>query len=193
MTKYLIHLQFYSEEEDLFYSRDKKHSLAIPGIGPVIARFENIFKIHLDLIRKKQFRAFLDAIAQSIKYDVEAVLQDFNENVREIGSESLTDELSANFLIGPIRAAIQGREFDACIYEIRKQAVENLGYENGKEIVEDRISDLFSRNDQTVSMLHNLALLKYLTELFGSEETQARVNKIFNDYCLELVVKLSRH
>ena len=192
MTKYLVQLQFYSEEEDLFYSRDKKHSLSIPGIRSVIVAFENVFKINLDLIRKKQFRAFLDAVAQNIPFDVQAVLQSFNENAREIGSQNLTDELSANFLIGPVRAAIQLREFDECIYEIKKHALQLMQTEKKKKIIEDRISELFQRNDTTVSMLHNLALLKYLVKVFGTEETENRVDSIFDQYCESMISKLTK-
>ncbi len=43
MVKYLINLQFYSEEEDVLYSRDKRNKITIPGIGEVIAAFENEF------------------------------------------------------------------------------------------------------------------------------------------------------
>ena len=190
MTKYLVQLQFYSEEEDLLYSRDKKHSLSIPGIHPVVTTFENVFKIHLELIRKKQFRAFLEAVARDIPFDIEMVLQNFNENACEIGSQNLTDELSANFLIGPIRAAIQLREFDECVYEVKKKALQRMKKEDAKELIEERISDLFQRNDSTVSMLHNLALLKYLTKIFGTDESRRRVNSIFNSYCEELISKL---
>ncbi len=51
MVKYLVHLQFYSEEEDVLFSRDKKHRLSIKGIGPVVIAFEEEFKRHIPLIR----------------------------------------------------------------------------------------------------------------------------------------------
>ena len=63
-VKYLIHLQFYSEEEDVLFSRDKKHTLSIPGIAQVVAAFENEFQQHIHLIRKKEYRTFLDLIAK---------------------------------------------------------------------------------------------------------------------------------
>lgn len=191
MVKYLVHLQFYSEEENVLVSRDNKEKLSIPGIGEVVAAFENEFQQHIDLIRKKQYRDFLEAIVRKIPFDVEPVLVDFNRSVRELGSHSLTDELSANFLIGPIRSFLHSREFDACIYEIKMEAIIRVGTNNAKAIVKDRISDLFSRNDSTVSMLHNLALLKYLTFLYGAKETQLRVVRIFDQYCEELATKLS--
>ena len=96
MVKFLIHLQFYSEEEDVLFSRDKKDTLTIPGIGEVVAAFENEFQKNIDLIRKKQFRAFLEAVSKKIDFDVEAILVDFNRQVTELGSHNLTDELSAN-------------------------------------------------------------------------------------------------
>ena len=193
MVKYLIHLQFYSEEEDVLFSRDKKQKLIIPGIGKVVAAFENVFQQHIDLIRKKQFRAFLEAVARKIKFDVEPILIEFNHNVGELGSHNLTDELSANFLIGPIRAFLQSREFEACIYEIKREAIIRIGNEDAKTLVNERISDYFSRNDSTVSMLHNLALLKFITFLFGPKETQLKVVKVFDQYCEELATKLTGH
>jgi len=191
MVKYLIHLQFYSEEEDVLFSRDNKHKLSIPGIGQAITAFESEFQQQIHLIRKKEYRAFLDAIGKRIHFDLEPVLLNFNRSVRELGSHNLTDELSANFLIGPIRSAIQSREFEACTYEIRREAIIRLGTDDAKAIVEDRISDFYSRNDSTVSMLHNLALLKFITSLYGTKETQTRVIRIFDQYCEELASKLS--
>ncbi|MFW9793623.1 MAG: hypothetical protein ACFFEE_04945 [Candidatus Thorarchaeota archaeon] len=192
MVKYLIHLQFYSEEEDVLFSRDKKHRISIEGIGPVISAFEEEFRSRIYLIRTKQFRAFLDGIARVIPYDVESVLLQFNDNVREIGSHNLTDELSANFLIGPIRSALQTQEFEACMYDVKRDAIRRLGTDDAKSVVDQRISDYYSRNDFYVSILHNLALLKLLTSLYGSEEIQDRVALIFEQIRSDLVKKLSR-
>lgn len=192
MVKYLIHLQFYSEEEGVLYSRDKKHRLSIKGIGPVVAAFEEEFKRHLHLIRRKEFHKFLKEVAKNIPFDVESVLLQFNDCVREIGSHNLTDELSANFLIGPIRQSLQIREFEACMYEVKKEAIERLGTNDAKMLVDDRISEFYSTNEFSVAMLHNLALLNLLTSLYGTEETQDRVNLILEQFCEELITKLSK-
>ena len=193
MVKYLIHLQFYSEEEDVIFSRDQKQKLSIPGIGEVVAAFENEFQQHVHLIRKKEYRTFLNAINKKIPFDVESVLVDFNKSVSELGGHNLTDELSANFLIGPIRSFLHSREFDACIYEVKHEAIIRIGTQDAKAIMSDRISDFFSRNDSSVSLLHNLALLKYITFLYGPKETQLRVVRIFDQYCEELASKLSKN
>jgi hypothetical protein len=192
MVKYLVHLQFYSEEEDVLFSRDKKHRLSIKGGGPVVIAFEEEFKRHIHLIRRKEFRAFLKEVAKTIPFDIEPVLLQFNDSVREIGSHNLTDELSANFLIGPIRSALQTREFEACMYDVRRDAIERLGTDNAKTVVDQRISDYYSTNEFSVSMLHNLALMNLLTSIFGSEEVQDRVALILEQFCDELVTKLSR-
>jgi hypothetical protein len=191
MVKYLVHLQFYSEEDNVLFSRDKKDTLSIEGIGPVVSAFEEEFKRHLHLIRKKKYRAFLEAVAEEIPYDVEPVMIEFNDSIRELGSHNLTDELAANFLIGPIRTALQTKEFEACISEAKRAAIERLAKNDAKEVVKERISDFYSRNDPTVSMLHNLVLLRFLTTLYASEETQNRVNGIVGRYCEELATKLS--
>ncbi|MHA2150698.1 MAG: hypothetical protein ACXAAQ_01740 [Candidatus Thorarchaeota archaeon] len=192
MVKYLIHLQFYSEEEDVLFSRDKKHRISIDGIGPVIIAFEEEFRSRINLIRRKEFRKFLDEVARKVPFDVEAVILEFNRSVQEIGSHNLTDELSANFLIGPVRSALQTREFDLCMYDIRRDAIERLGTDDAVTVVDERISDYFSRNEFSVSMLHNIALLRLLTSLYGSTEVQDRVGLIFEQFCEELISKLSK-
>ena len=192
MVKYLIHLQFYSEEEGVLYSRDKKHRISIDGIGPVINAFEEEFQSRIHLIKRKEFRRFLDEVARVIPYDVESVLLEFNRSVKEIGSHNLSDELSANFLIGPIRSALQTKEFDLCMFDIRRDAIRRLGTDDARAIVDERISDFYSRNEFSVSMLHNLALLRMLTNLYGSPEVQDRVGLIFEQFCEELIVKLTK-
>ena len=166
MVKYLIHLQFYSEEEDVIFSRDQRQKLSILGVREVVLAFENEFQQHIHLIRKKEYRAFLNAINRKIPFDVESVLIEFNRNVSELGSQNLTDELSANFLIGPIRSYLQTREFDECIYEIQHEAIIRLDSDEAKALMTARISDFFSRNDSSVSILHTLALLKYITFIY---------------------------
>ncbi len=192
MVKYLVHLQFYSEEEDVLYSRDKKHRLSIQGIGPIITAFEEEFKKHLHLIRRKEFRTFLIEVAKKIPIDIEPILVRFNDSVRELGSHNLTDELSANFLIGPIRQSLQTREFEACMYEVRRKAIQRVRTADAKRIVDERIADFYAKNEFSVAMLHNLALLNLLTEIYGTAETQDRVGLILEQFCNELVTKLSK-
>jgi len=191
MVKYLVHLQFYSEEDDVLFSRDKKNTLSIEGIGPVIAAFEDEFKRNLQSIREKEYRAFLEAVAEEIPFDVESVMLEFNESLRELGSHNLTDELAANFLIGPIRTALQTREFEACIAEVKSYAIERMDTNDAEEVVNARISDFYSRNDSTVSMLHSLVLLRFLTTQYGSDAAKQRVNRTVHQYTDELVAKLS--
>ncbi len=191
MVKYLIHLQFYSEEEDVLFSRDKKHRVSIKGIGPVVTAFENVFTRNIHLIRRKEFRAFLEEVSKTVPFDIEPVLLEFLRSVREIGSHNLSNELAANFLIGPIRSALQTREFELCMYDIRRDAIARVGGDDGKKTVDERISHFYSHNDFLVSMLHNLALLKLLTKIFGTEEVQDSVGMVFEQFCQDLTRKLS--
>lgn len=192
MVKYLVHLQFYSEEEDVLFSRDKKHRLSIKGAGSVVRAFEEVFTHNLHLIRRKEFRAFLEEVAKTVPFDVEPVLLDFIKSVREIGSHNLSDELAASFLIGPVRSALQTKEFDECMYVIRRDAIRQIGTADAEMTVDCRIADYYSRNEFSVSMLHNLALLRLLTFIFGSHEIQDSVEIICEQFSSELIRKLSR-
>ena len=78
------------------------------------------------------------------------------------------------------------------MYEIRRDAIQRVGTDDAKIVVDERISDYYSTNEFSVSMLHNLALLRLLTSLYGSEEVQDRVGLILEQFCEELVIKLSK-
>ena len=191
MVKYLVHLQFYSEEDDVLYSRDKKDTISIEGIAPIVAAFEEQFRRHLNLIRSKEYKSFLEAVAEELPFDVESVMLKFNDSVRELGSHNLTDELAANFLIGPIRTALQTKEFVACMDRIKRDAIQRMDIDDARQIVNERLLDLYSRNDSTVSMLHNLTLLRFLASLYAKEATQDRVDRMVGLYCDKLFAKLS--
>ncbi len=121
MVKYLVHLQFYSEEEDVIFSRDKKTRIHVPGAKQVVTAFEEFLKQHIDLIREGKYLKYLERVAETIPIRTTEVEWEFQSNVREIGEEGLSDELAANFLIGPIRSTIQAKEFEVLMEPVKRE------------------------------------------------------------------------
>jgi hypothetical protein len=190
MVEYLVHLQFYSEEQDILYSRDKKTTLSIPGIGPVISAFVKDLKKPLEHIRAGEYDKYLVAIAERLPIEIEQVKQEFNVNTSEFPEGQLTSELAANFLIGPIRSGFQTKHFEETIRGIKVKALRMT--KDPVQLVEGRLSDLYCTNDQTVSLLYNLTFLQFLTSIYGTDEVRNRVDLLVQEHCQNLVRKIMR-
>ncbi|MGY5852092.1 MAG: hypothetical protein RTU92_00835, partial [Candidatus Thorarchaeota archaeon] len=104
MVKYLVYLQFYSDEEDILFSRDKKVQVSIPGIGPVIDAFVTEFMRPIHLISSGEYRLYLVELAKTLPFDIDEIEQEFNRSMGELPPAEHRIELIANFLIGPIRS-----------------------------------------------------------------------------------------
>ncbi|UCH04187.1 MAG: hypothetical protein JSW05_11505 [Candidatus Thorarchaeota archaeon] len=190
MVKYLVHLQFYSEEEDVIFSRDKKVRIHVPGAKLVVHAFEEFLKQSIGLIREGQYLEYLERVAETLPIRTTEVEWEFQNNVRELGEEGLTDELAANFLIGPIRSTIQAREFEVLMERVKREARRRLPEPLEDTTIEKRLAELYSVNDPTVSLLYNLALLRLLTSIFGGTDLVNRVEHLVQQHSDELICKL---
>ncbi|UCE09244.1 MAG: hypothetical protein JSW61_09715 [Candidatus Thorarchaeota archaeon] len=191
MVKYLVHLQFYSEEEGALYSRDKKHKLTVPGIAQVIDGFVRDLTKPILLVQSKEYRSYLEAIALKLPIDVDDIEREFQDSLSELPADQLTDELAANFLIGPIRSSLQSREFESCIEQVRSDAEERLQGVDAATTIKARLYDLYSKNDGTVSLLYNLSLLRLLASIYGNRSIFTEIDLLVKSHCDELVDKLS--
>jgi hypothetical protein len=191
MVKYLVHLQFYSEEEGVLYSRDKRLTLKIPGIAQVVDGFVRDLTRPIGLVQEKEYRSYLETVAQKIPIDVDKIEHEFVSSVKELPSDQLTDELAANFLIGPIRSILQTREFESCIQQVVHDAEESLKTPDAGATVKGHLSNLYSINDDSVSLLYNLSLLRYLASIYGDRTIFTEVDQLVKKHCEDLVTKLS--
>ncbi|MHA2379471.1 MAG: hypothetical protein ACXADS_09335 [Candidatus Thorarchaeota archaeon] len=190
MVKYLVHLQFYSEEEDVIFSRDKKVSIHVPEAKLVVQAFEEYLKQHIDLIREGRYVEYLERVAETLPIRTTEVEWEFQKNVREIGVEGLSDELAANFLIGPIRSTIQTREFEVLMERVKREARRRLAEPLADTTIDQRLAELYSANDQTVALLYNLTFLRALTSIFGDSDLYERVDCLVQQRCDDLIAKL---
>ncbi|MFX0044286.1 MAG: hypothetical protein ACFE8Z_00420 [Candidatus Hermodarchaeota archaeon] len=190
MVKYLVHLQFYSEEEDVVFSRDKKVRIHVPEAKFVVHAFEQYLKQHIELIRKGHYMEYLDKVAEVLPIRTTEVEWEFQKNYRELGQEALTEELTANFLIGPIRSTIQSREFEVLMEQVKREARRRLPEPLEDTTIEERLGDLYSANDPTVALLYNLSLLRLLASLFGTLSHHEKINQLVQNHCEELIAKL---
>jgi hypothetical protein len=190
MVTYLIHLQFYDEAEDIIYSRDKKVKVSIPGSKSVIQAFVNELLKHLHLLKASQYRSYLEEISKKLAIDIDKILQEFQASIEILPEHELTIEMIANFLIGPIRSELHAKEFDELMRKASTDAENKLVGDNVKERVESRKLELFSINDENVSLLYNLVVLRLLASIFGTQEVFDRIDTSVQEYYKKLVAKL---
>lgn len=190
MAKYLVHQQFYSEEDDTIVSRDKQVRVSIPGAREIVSSFVEEFLDGIDLIPKKEYRKYLIKRAETLPIDAEKIEREFLSTISQLDESGKSDMLIANFLIGSIRTALQKAEFEKCIVEVKIKLEKKLGSETNHHI-QERLEYLYSTSDPTVSLLHNLSLLRLLSAIYGTSKMFDHISHLVREHCKTLVVKLT--
>lgn len=187
MVKYLVHLQFYSEEGELLFSRDKKSSIHIPGISSIVSAFVSELLRPINHVRAGEYRMYLNEVSKVIPLNIDAIETEFNGNISQLPENQLTPELIVNFLVGPIRSSLQNHEFGILMTRILETAANKLRTGGSEEVIENRIKELYSRNEESVALLYNLVFLRFLIKIYGDDDLYDRVNDLVNNYQEQLV------
>ena len=187
MVTYLVHLQFYSEEREVLFSRDKKSNLHIPGIGPVISAFVSELLRPIEHIRAGEYRLYLTELSRVLPFDIDTIETDFNKSISQLPENQRSPELIVNFLVGPIRSTIQNHEFEKVMGQILETSIGKLGVKDAKEVIGTRIEELYSRNEENVAILYSLVFLRFIVSIYGSDDLFHTVNVIVNKYSENLV------
>lgn len=190
MVKYLVHLQFYSEEEGILFSRDKKVRVALPEAKSVVLAFEEDLKRHLHLIEAGAYSQYLEKVAEILPIRSTEVEWEFQKNIRELGENGLTTELATNFLVGPIRSTLQSREFEVFMDRLKREIRRRLTEPLQEMTLNGLLSELYSTNDESISILYNLVFLRLLTTVYGSHSLLEKVESLISHYSEEVATKL---
>ena len=190
MVTYLVHLQFYDEEEDILYSRDKKVKLKIPGIKPVIQTFVSELIKPLDYLKSKNYRGYIDEIAKILPLNVDEIESEVHSSIEILPEYELTTEMVANFTIGPIRSALHKIEFENCMNQVIQKTEKRLEQEYSREIIQRHLEEYYSINDENVSLLYNLVLVRLLASKFGTKDLVKRIDGLIDEQSSQLVEKL---
>lgn len=192
MVTYLVHLQFYDEEENILYSRDKKSKVSIPGIKAVIQSFVDELINHLDYLKSGNYREYIDEMAKILPINADMIEQEVLSSLEILPENELTIEMIANFTIGPIRSALHKSEFETCMNRVVQEAEKQHTSADSKEIIRDRLSEFYSINDENVSLLYNLVVIRLLASIYGNDDVLNRIERLINKHCTRLVEKLTK-
>ncbi|NHJ13442.1 MAG: hypothetical protein EAX95_07180 [Candidatus Thorarchaeota archaeon] len=191
MVKYLVHLQFYSEEEGILFSRDKKVRIPLPEARSVILAFEDDLKRHLHLIETGAYSQYLEKVAEVLPIRSTEVEWEFQKNIRELGESGLSAELATNFLVGPIRSTLQSREFEVFIDRLKREVRRRLTGPLQETTLDGLLAELYSTNDESISILYNLVFLRLLITIYGDSAILETVESLISRYSEEVATKLT--
>ncbi len=192
MVKYLVHQQFYSEDEGVIYSRDKSVQMRVPGAKQAIESFIDSLMQPIDYLKSGSYRKYLEHVKESIPFDVDKVEAKFAKSVKDLDQEERSLEIIANFLVGAIRSDIQTEAFESQMSSIRKIAVSKLETDNPEQIITERLSNLYAMSNSDISMLYSLALLEKLVKNYGDRKNCEFIGHLISLRQKEIVSVLLR-
>ena len=187
MVEYLVSLQFYSDDDEFIYSRDKKYRIHILGIRPSVQSFISQLVSPINLIRQSRYREYLEQIRETLEFDIDEVWGEFKDNISDLSDHDLSMELVVNFLVGPIRSNIQQREFNRLIENLKSSLLLDLDDSASKSKIQSALEDAFARNDESVSMLYSLSFLRYIVTEFGNDDILEDTERRISSYILILI------
>jgi len=190
-VKYLVHLQFYSEEDGVLFSRDKKVRVQLPEAKPVVLAFEEELTKHLPLIKERSYTQYIEQVGKNLPIRPTEVEWEFQKNIRELGQGGLNDELATNFLVGPIRSTLQTKEFEVFMDRLKREVRRRLVSPLTESTVDGMLAKLYSTSDESVSILYNLVFLRLLTKIYGDAATLEKIESLISKYSEEIILKLT--
>ncbi len=190
VARLLVQQQFYDEKENVVYGRTKEVKIHVSGVNPVLAALLTEIMNPISLLQAKNYSAYLTELSKILTFNARRVMQGFYKALGNIDREDLTDHIAATFLIGEILAGIRENEFKNTIEEVKFLIRERYHLPDAR--IDEKLSFLQSTNDETVSLLANLALLRMLALAFGSPDFGKQVSAIVQNYVNVLIEKLTK-
>jgi hypothetical protein len=191
LAKALVYQQFYDEKEQVIYGRTKSVKVHIPGVGEVVDKFVNEFTAPIELLQNKQYMQYLNQIAANLPIDTINVERKFREAIEKVGDQESAEIFAATYLIGEVLASLRDSEFNNLMEDAKQEAKQRRNFPGSSAIITSRLQQFSAQNDNTVSLLYNLALLRILTIVYGSGEIATTVDKLVRKHLRALVDKIA--
>jgi hypothetical protein len=188
VAKLLVQQQFFDETENVIYGRTKDVKIQISGAKPVITALLHEIMGPISLLQEKNYTAYLTEVSKILTFNMKRVMQGFYKALENVEREDLTDHIAATFLIGELLTSIRETEFKNVIEEVKFLIRERCTLPDAR--IDEKLAQLYSSNDETVSLLNNLAMLRMLALAFGSPDFGKLVSGLVQQYMQALIEKL---
>ncbi len=190
VARLLVQQQFYDEKENVVYGRTKNVKIHVLGVDPILAALLNEIMSPIALLQAKNYSAYLTELSKILTFNSRRVMQGFYKALENVDREDLTDHIAATFLIGELLSGIRENEYKNLMDEVKFLIRERHHLQDA--CIDEKLSFLNSINDETVSLLNNLALLRMLALAFGSPDFGKQCSALVQNYVNVLIEKLTK-
>ncbi len=190
IAKLLVQQQFFDENENVVYGRTKNVKVHVSGVQPVITALLTEIMGPISLLQEKNYSAYLNELSKILTFNTKRVMQGFYKALENVEKEDLTDHIATTFLIGEILTGIRETEFKNIIEEIKFLIRGRCSLSDA--CIDQTLAQLYSTNDETVSLLYNLAMLRMLGLAFGSPAFGKQVSGLVQNQMNVLMEKITK-
>lgn len=197
LIDYLIRQQF-SVGGDVITDRMKKQRVQVRYAGRIIQGFFELLTENIQDILTGNCEKYLGNVCGALNIDAKKILQAYLNRTAVLEAEDKTPPIIITSLLGELLGNIRERAFNETLQEIKTRLKKRRGGSNGDDQLEevnldDRIAELFQRNDENISLLYNLSFLEFIAITIHSEKVKRTAKILLGKYINRVVETLSNN
>jgi len=191
-TDNLVNQQFY-RGTDRIHGRTQEVSLKIRKSGQIIAKFKSYFKENLDLFINGEYLKFLMVFKRIKGLDDDAIIKEIYEECRgkleTLRNTNIDLVILYTIVVSSLISRLRQIHFDSTIEEIKRRVKKKASNKISAKNIQDRLNQLYMRNNNNISILYNISYLNALAESYNFNAV-ARTLKIQKGIYMNKVVDI---
>jgi len=197
LIDYLVRGQF-SKGGDFITDRMKKQRVQVRYAGRIIQGFIDLLAENIQDILTGAYEKYLVNLCSALNIDSEKILQAYLKKSAVLEAADMTPPIVVTSLLGELLGTIRERAFNETLQEIKNRFKKRRGDLDREEgisdvKVDDRIAELFQRNDDNISLLYNLSFLEFLAGTIHSPKVKRTTKILLGKYINRVVETLSNN
>jgi hypothetical protein len=197
LIEYLVRQQF-SKGGDVITDRMKKAHVQVKYAGRIIQGFIELLTANVQDVLTGDCERYLGNVCSALNIDAKKILQAYLQRTAVLEAEDKTPPIIVTSLLGELLGNIRERAFNETLHEIKTRLKERRGGSNGEDQLaevklDDRIAELFQRNDENISLLYNLSFLEFIAVTIHSQKVRRTAKILLGKYINRVVETLSNN
>jgi hypothetical protein len=198
LINYLVRQQF-SRGGDVITDRMKRQEVQVRYAGRIIQGFIDLLTENIeDFLTSGNTERSLTNICNALNIDAQKILQAYLNRTAILESEDKTPPIIVTSLLSELLGNIRERAFNETLQEIKTRWKQRQRGTNGEDQLaevklDDRIAELFQRNDANISLLYNLSFLEYIAITIRSPKVKRTTKILLGKYINRVVETLSNN
>jgi ribosomal protein S17E len=170
----------------------KGQKVQVKYAGRIIQGFIDLLKENLQDIFAGDYENYLRKLCEALNLDSNKILQAYLNRTSILEPEDKTAPIIITTLLGELLSTIRERAFNETLQEIKNRFKKRHCNSNGNNQISDidldnRLSELFQRNDVNISLLYNLSFLEFIADTTHSQKVKRTARILLGKYMNRVV------